>query len=306
MTKNENCVAEEEILSEMTCGNNFSYILNDSSYFSQTEYKVLQSNDNSCLAKCMKMLYNEKIQFYYITNEYKSFASMLPSLDAESFLVIASNILRSVIDVKNNGFLSCKNIDISFEHIYVDHITRKIYLIYLPISKGIYLDDDAFETELRTGFIKLILGIEALSTPKTMQFMTDLQNAKLSLSDLLAKMKMSTLPIQKEEQKSYSHCGRIKLVAMNAQERTVFNIDKDIFVIGRSTKSADGVISYNKMIGRAHCRILRQSGKVLVEDLNSANGTLVNRKKISPKELCVLTNGDILRLANIDFKVIIE
>ena len=306
MERIQNLSVETGILSEMNCGNNFSYILNDSSCFSQTEYKVLHSNENSCLAKCMKMLFNEKIQFYYVTNEYKSFASMLYNLDAEGFLVIATNILRSVLDVKNNGFLSCKNIDISFEHIYVEPGTRKVYLIYLPINRGFYIDDSTFENELRTELVKLILGIDVLSTPNTMKFLADLQNGMLSLDDLLARVQVTTSSIQKVEIPKQTYYGRIKLIAMNAQERTVLNVDKECYVIGRSEESADGVITYNKMIGRAHCRILKREDEFFVEDLNSANGTLLNRARLYPNTPCLLANGDILRLANLDFKVLIE
>lgn len=173
----------------MECGSNFAYILSDNNAFLSTEYKVLQSQASSCFVKCMKMAYNGSVQLYYLTKGLKSFASMIPTLDADSFLTIVSNLLSDIIEVKHNGFLSCQNIDISFERIYVDPATHKVSLVYLPLSLHIYDDNSSFENEIRTGLIKLISGVSTLSTSKTMQFSADLSNGTLSVENLYARIK---------------------------------------------------------------------------------------------------------------------
>ena len=54
------------VISEITCGNNFEYILKDNTTFVNTDYKVLQSQnngislygtDNSCFNRCTDVLY---------------------------------------------------------------------------------------------------------------------------------------------------------------------------------------------------------------------------------------------------------
>lgn len=115
-----NVLIDNNYIKEMECGSNFTYILSDNNAFLSTEYKVLQSQASSCFVKCMKMAYNGKIQLYYLTKGLKSFAAMLPALDPESLMIIVSNLFSDIIDVKSNGFLSCQNIDIAFERIYVD------------------------------------------------------------------------------------------------------------------------------------------------------------------------------------------
>ena len=139
-----NVLLENNFIEEMMCGSNFSYILNDNSSFLSTEYKVLQSQVNSCFVKCMKMMYNGKVQLYYLTNGLKTFASMIPSLDAEGFMTVIANLFSDIIDVKHNGFLSCQNIDIAFERIYVDSLTFYVSLVYLPLSKRLYPDSPSF------------------------------------------------------------------------------------------------------------------------------------------------------------------
>lgn len=307
-----NALIENNYIKEMECGSNFSYVLSDNSTFLSTEYKVLQSQANSCFVRCMKMMYNGHVQLYYLTKGLKSFASMIPSLDAESFLTIVSNLLSDIIDVKHNGFLSCQNIDIAFERIYVDPTTYKVSLVYLPLSKRIYDDNASFENEIRTGLVKLISGVSTLSSPKTMQFSADLSNGTLSIEDLFARVKGGKVsgggqprvePIDNGEKAS---SGLLRIIAMNAPTRVEIAVTKDSFVIGKKAELCDGVIDFNKMVSRSHCRINKVGSQYTITDLQSANGTFVNKVKLQPNQPHPIKNGDVIRLANSDFQVSIN
>lgn len=304
-----NILIEKNYISEMECGSNFSYILNDSSAFLSTEYKVLQSQANSCFVKCMKMMFNGKVQLYYLTKGFKSFASMIPSLDADSFLTIVSNMLSDIIDVNHNGFLSCQNIDISFERIYVDPTTHKVSLVYLPLSKRIYDDNSSFENEIRTGLVKLISGVSTLSSPKTMQFSADLSNGTLSIEDLHARIKGGKTIVDRggtdEVIQNKPSSGSLRITAMNAPTRVEIVVTKDEFVIGKKPELCDGVIDFNKMISRSHCKINKKGYQYVITDLQSANGTFVNKVKLQPNQPHPINNGDVIRLANSDFQVTI-
>jgi hypothetical protein len=70
--------------------------------------------------------------------------------------------------------------------------------------------------------------------------------------------------------------------------------------IGRTAGNAlridDGSIS------RIHCSIaIRDSGEVVVADLESANGTFVNDGRLEPNEARKLTPGDVIRLGDVAF-----
>lgn len=304
-----NILIEKNYISEMECGSNFSYILNDSSTFLSTEYKVLQSQANSCFVKCMKMMYNGKMQLFYLTKGLKSFASMLPSMDAESFLTIVSNLLSNIVDVKHNGFLSCQNIDIAFDRVYVDPATHKVSLVYLPLNKRMFDDASAFENELRTSLVKLISGISTLSTAKTMQFSADLSNGSLTLEDLQNRIKggKGVAPVVAPPHTDTSgEAGKLRIIAMNAPTRVEIEVTKDEFVIGKKQELVDGVVSFNKMISRSHCKISRRGGQYTVTDLQSANGTYVNKVRLQPNQPCQIKNGDVIRMADSDFQVSIS
>jgi len=263
--------------------------------------------------KCMKMLYNGKIQLFYLTKTLKPFSALLPSLDADSFLTIVGNLLADIIDVKHNGFLSCQNIDISFDKVFVDPATYKVSLVYVPVSKRIYEDSSTFENEVRTGLVKLITGISTLSVPKTMQLASDLSNGLMTIEDLSARVKggKNTSGGSSSGGSSNSgnkgntgnNSGKLRIIAMNAPTRVEIDVTKDSFIIGKNASSVDGVISFNKMISRVHCRIDSRNGDYTITDLQSANGTYVNKIKLQPNQPHPIKNGDVIRLANSDFQV---
>ena len=291
----------------MSCGTNFAYILKESSYFRPTEYKVLQSQASSCFVKCMKMLYNGKVQLYYLTSNLKPLRSLLHSLDSDSFITIVSNLFTDIIDVKHNGFLACQNIDISFDRIYVEPNTYKVQLVYLPTNDRIYSDYATFEAELRTGLIKLISAYSNFSSSKTLQLSADLSNGMLSLEDLSSRIKSGVSPSPRPTPNPTpdpvpSLAKRIvRLSAVNAHQELTVN--KEHYVIGKNAAKADGVITFNNMISRTHCCIDISGKFVTVTDLGSANGTYLNHVRLQPNRPSSLNNGDILRLADSDFRV---
>lgn len=314
-----NYLVEKKILSEMVRESSLSYILSDNQLFLPTEYKVLQSQADGCFVSCMKMLNNGRIELFYQTKSLKSFASLVPTLDAERFLMIVANIFSDIVDVRQNGFLSCQNIDISFDRIFVDPATYKVSLIYLPLSQRVHEDPFSFENEIRTGLIKLISGVGAISTPKTIQFAVDLSNGVMSIEDLLARIKGVKTPISAGKSPYIPKASvkdayvpnpvnksTLRIIAMNAPNRVEITVTKDSFIIGKKAELCDGVVDFNKMISRTHCRIDRKGKQFTITDLQSANGTFVNKNRLQPNQPCAIKNGDIVRLANSDFQVRID
>lgn len=292
-------------LEGMPCGVNYAYILSDSSLFLPTEYKVLRSQTGSGFVRCMKMLYNGKLQMYYFTENLKSLASMQHCLDSDSFLTIVANLFADIVAVDHNGFLSCRNIDISLDRIYVDPATCKVQLIYLPISQRLFEDRASFEKSLRGDLIRLITNTPAVSSPLTHQLAADLTNSNCSLAEMCSKLRQT-------HTERFGDCATVyiappketvvRLMALNGPANLQMVINKDSFVIGKS-ETVDGTISYNRMISRAHCRINKDGSLVTITDLQSSNGTYVNQTKLQPNQPCQLQNGDIIRLANSDFQV---
>ena len=304
-----NSLVQKGLLEEMACGSNFSYVLNDNSLFLTTEYKVLQSQGSNSLLKCMKMKYNGKIQLFYIINSNKPLMSILSNISPENFMTIVSNLFSAVLAVKNNGFLSCENIDISFEHIFVDTNTYKVNLVYVPVEKGMFDDYASFESELRTTLIKSISTFPTFSTSALFKLQADLSDGTKTLEDVYNGMSKVKSVYKKTSSGSIRKSildQTARLVAMSAPTHTEFVIDKDSFLIGRNSSSVDGVVTFNGMVSKVHCRIDKYRSKYALTDLKSANGTYINKTKLEPNKPYYIKNGDIIRLANSDFQFVVD
>ena len=181
MIKNEKMM----IYDEFVCNSNMSYVLRDNSVFSSTGYKVLQNQKNDCFVKCCKMILNGRIQLYYITEEYIQLSKLILSIDADIFISITSDFISHIMSVKSNGFLSCKNIDLSLEHIYVDPLTNHVRLIYLPLNVDLYSDMFQFERSLRTEICKAIKMSSSLNSPQTNKLLKNLNDETVPIENLI-------------------------------------------------------------------------------------------------------------------------
>jgi pSer/pThr/pTyr-binding forkhead associated (FHA) protein len=91
---------------------------------------------------------------------------------------------------------------------------------------------------------------------------------------------------------SGNHAG--KLIAVN----------HDKFFIGRSDDCH--LRPKSDSISRKHCAILRKDGRILLVDLKSRNGTIVNEKPLEPTKAKILKNGDRIQIGKLEFLAVIE
>ena len=179
----------ENIIEEIECGNNFAYVLNDNMNFVNTDYKVLQGQNDDIFIKCMKLKYNGKIEMFYLTDDYRPLSSMLNGIQADTLITVILNVFAAIIEVQNNGFLSCLNIDMTWDKIFVNSSTLKVRLVYVPINNRKGNSYAEFESELRSDLIKLITRVVQNTTPRLDQMLLDLSNGTLTIIDLYNKSK---------------------------------------------------------------------------------------------------------------------
>lgn len=101
--------------------------------------------------------------------------------------------------------------------------------------------------------------------------------------------KLSGLENELRQRKQQVHAYLVVLAGSNVGE--MHRVEGPEIVVGRATSATlrlndDG-------ISRRHCRILQLGGRVVIEDLQSANGTLVNGEMVHHHEL---KDGDKIRL----------
>ena len=74
------------------------------------------------------------------------------------------------------------------------------------------------------------------------------------------------------------------------------------FVLGKDPSQTDYCVSGNSAISRAHAVIIFNGKNAGVTDKNATNGTFVNGMRVAPFQQTPLKEGDILRLADEEFK----
>lgn len=297
-------------ISEIKGSQNVAYILNNDDLFLLTGYKVLKSQEKNGFIKCAKLRYNGKIKLLYFSSTYKNLQNLMPSIDGDTFLSIVANLLSAIIEIKNNGFLTCQNLDLSLDKIFVDPNTLTVSLIYLPLNTPA-TDIGIFENELRTQLIKLITATPTLSNVNAV--CAELSNGALSLNDLYQSIKTICnggkngwkKPVENNWVKPavYGEQKELFISSLNTPVPIQFTINKPEFVMGKNSSAVDGAITFNKAISRVHCKIVYEDNKYYIADLGSANGTYLNKVKLTPYQKTEIQSGDIIKMANSDFTI---
>ena len=70
--------------------------------------------------------------------------------------------------------------------------------------------------------------------------------------------------------------------------------------VGRHNSCAIRIKS--SQVSRRHCEISQKNGKLVVRDLNSSNGTMVNGKRI--KDISILQDGDELTIGGVVLRIV--
>lgn len=114
----------------------------------------------------------------------------------------------------------------------------------------------------------------------------DLEETTLSLSPV----ERAELSLERITRSSF--VGPVLLIRTGGgREGEVVGLDTDVVTIGRSPHS--DLFLDDVTVSRHHARVLRDEVGYLVEDLNSLNGTYVNRKRIERHQLL---DGDELQI----------
>lgn len=98
----------------------------------------------------------------------------------------------------------------------------------------------------------------------------------------------------------------VKLKDINNNRIFEKQIEKEL-VIGRveqSNAEQTVVINYDVSISKAHCKLFFKDGSCYLEDLNSANHTMVNGNLVT--EILPIVSGDILTLGNVTLELMLK
>lgn len=289
-------------------GSILSYSLRDSAQFYVTGYKVLQNQTNKGVIKCNKVIRNGFETLNYDLTGYEPLSKVILSITPDDFILVFRNLINIILEVKENGFMQCENIELGFDKIFIDRNVLEVHMIYVPVlckrdESTYYLVEVAVNNLLR----ECLQKNSNLQSQETFDLLKKLQGRNYSIDSL-----KTLLVLRNGDKKQESFIPREntytddkpKAVILTGikQPDFVIRTDKEEFTIGKYEKMADFVIPNNTAISRQHCKVYLGS-ELYVEDLNSLNGTFVNGRRLESGVRTILKPNDILKVA--DFELLV-
>lgn len=276
-------------------GKSCVYVLEDEDRFSQLGYKVMMSQKTANLLRAAKIRHNGRTELIYITKGCQPFSSIVLSLGKERVLELCSNVMQAILNVKNQGFLICENIDISLDRIYFDAKTHEVRLVYLPLGAGDENQEIRFEAAVRQLLVQMIEQAGQIRSEHERVVLDTLSGGCMGLEGI-AKLLQGSEPAAAQGGKT------LVLVSMNPNLQLEARMKGSQMSIGRK-KTNDLVLDFSNRISRLHCILHKEGHRYLVQDEESSFGTGLNGKMLTPKQPAEIREGDVLMLPGIQFKV---
>lgn len=287
------------------------YLLNSSDTFYDIGFRVMKNQKSGCLLPCHKLKYNGKIKLVYFTDGLVSLEQKLAELDAEQIRMLLSNLFEAIKEVEGNGFLNAKCIDLRLERIYVDSRTSAIKLIYLPISQPFASGGNQdIESGMRAKLIRAMQDIRLADHPRVQNVIDVLMDGTLDLDGVVRTLRdgvrMSTptsLGVETSVPQPEVRTQAATLTLKAADGSAVFVVDRDEYLLGKSSEKVDGVIAGNPAISRVHCKVSCENGVFYITDMGSSNGTFLDGQRLVPSEKVRIGQGNRIRIANMEFTI---
>ncbi|MBI3541243.1 MAG: FHA domain-containing protein [Deltaproteobacteria bacterium] len=93
---------------------------------------------------------------------------------------------------------------------------------------------------------------------------------------------------------------QIKLKNRKTSEKHLYRLDQNQILMGRD--AGNYIVLPSKMVSRRHAEIIIEGKQFFIRDLKSNNGTLLNEKRLPPKEKTLLRNGDLIQIEEFDLQ----
>ena len=287
-------------ITELISDRYFGILLDDADDLKNIEYRVLTSQKSDWGATLYQCLLNGKIELFYLTGEYKKLADLLPGMSERQVCKVIRQLCESVCEVKENSFLTVDALLLDADKVYFDTKEGKVKLIYLPIDgirPGAHtrFGQDLYDLLLYVAEMGKCVGLKA-----DLLQLRDRQGLAMDAEQILHYVKELGEAEEIAERPKKEKRNRIRLTAADGSG---FVVDQAHFILGRKAEAVDGVIPNNRRVGRVHCRLDYVDDGYVVTDLKSLNGTFVNEERLVGEGQHRLKSGDVLRMADVTFKV---
>ena len=298
-------LVQQGLIERKTGEQGVSYLLAEETLFSQTRMKAIESSEDPCILKCVRVLYNGKIKLVYLTSAYRRLDQCLPGMKSGYYRTLAGALMKEVLFIRGNSILSCGCIDLSADRVFVDWSEKDVRLVCLPVRERVPMPEAEFESMFREKLLQWGRQLPPEEQGGLEELNAQLSDPAKSLQEMAAHFgprrhrDQAADPVRRE-----TGGTQLVLTSVGTVPPVTLVVEHTPFLIGREWGAVDGAIPSEYLrVGRKHCRIEAGPEGYRVVDVNSKNGTWVDDRKLQPLVPAELPGGSVLRLANVSFAV---
>lgn len=286
-----------------------SYVLDDNNHFFLTGYRVLKKQEKKGLLPCFHIRYNGSVKLLYPISGYTPLSVCAEGWEPEDVVEYTQKLLKSLKEIRNNGFLQLETVDVDGSHIYVDVASKKLYLVALPITMDQEIGQRPWTETLQKTLLLMIELSAKPDSPMMRRMRREIKERELSLENLaqileeIVEKTGEEISTERLKKLKENFERKIRLTAADPSLHWSLVIDKDEFVLGKNPAVVDGLVDLSGTISRVHCRITREENGYYIQDLNSKNHTYVNKLQLLGDEKRIIVPGDLVQMAEISFRV---
>lgn len=273
--------------------------------FFELGYKVLHKQQIKEMLPCLHVQYNMKDRLLYEIEQYSSLEEVKSGLEESDALYILQKLFKLLAEVGSNGFVPMEAVQVEEDMIFIESKERKAYFIVLPIIKEYKTNDYRTWNKRMWDTLNELLGILPKEKEEIIKETLSGTGKLLDNLNVLIPIMEDFITSVKGQEHSYvQECKKeLQLLHNGPYGQFAFYIRKKEFVIGKRRDSVDGYLGISEAVSRLHCRITQHDSDFWVNDMGSSNHTFVNGTLVREQEEKMLTDGDKLRIADIDFIV---
>ena len=296
--------------------NYMAYTLIDQGLFYEPGYKVARTQYKKGFITCNYLNFNGYVRIVFNIEEKKTLSSVIKSISPNAFATIILFKLKPYFIYLPIKMQSTVDSYQAMENYFRESM---IYLIKVndnlqgKIGDGLIreLSNQFNSIEQIRENISNLLGLDSIEEDNAYKVEEQDKTEKehITMSEKLRKMKIERKRRNKSSQEIVGTTvlveyfnPQIRILSVNPKYKVELLVDKKEYVIGHKKELVDGYID-NSSVSRTHCKIVNKWNKNYLVDLNSANGTWINGKKIKSNIEIEIRPGDKIKLSNCEFVV---
>ena len=268
----------------------------------------------------LEVTYNGKPRIIYETQGQQPLVGMLQTMDGRSAYRILMQFLRLILRFEENDFLQKEVIDVNIYHIFYDVENETIKCCALPIDGECdYHEKTGWQGKYRQTLATLLkicfkdaphgyreLYNQIFDGRKTdteiVEYLLDCNYQWYGLGSSITGKEYNENKLTKPAENVAVEKPILELEYASDHGNEKITVMNEPFTVGSLKGTADARIAIGAL-SRQHCTIKKTNGILSIIDNNSTNGSYMNGVRLKPEVAYVMKDGDILRLADIEFKI---